>query len=93
MKTQNNAIRILTITAIILAAAVFFIPRSAPAEVTIKDGDYLACTYPVQGGSDGLYIVDTRTGVLAVFVYDNSTKTVMPKAMRRIEDGFMIRGQ
>ena len=92
MKSENTAIGILTITAILLGVALFFVPRTSKAEVSIQGGDYLVCTYPGTQAGDNLYIADTRTGVLAVFVFDNTTRSLQVKAMRKIEDGFTVRG-
>ncbi len=95
MNSEKTAIKVLTISAIILAAALFFIPRTAPAEVTIKDGDYMVCTYPstMGGGSDALYVAESRSGMLCVFTYDTATRSLVPSAMRKIEDGFTPRGR
>ncbi len=92
MKTENTAIAILTITALLLVAALLFVPGVSRAEVAVQGGDYLICTYPGQQAGDNLYIADTRTGWLAVFVYDPSTRSLQVKAMRKIDDGFTLRG-
>ncbi len=92
MKSENKAIGILAITAILLGAALFFIPRTSKAEVSIQGGDYLVCTFPSAQVGDNLYIADTRTGVIAVFVYDPTTRSLQAKAMRKIDDGFIVRG-
>jgi hypothetical protein len=72
----------------LLAAALVFMPSAAPAQLAVKDGDFLACTFPMPNGSDALYVADTRSGLLAVFVYDPASRSLQPKAMRRIADGF-----
>jgi hypothetical protein len=92
MKTENTAIRILAITAALLMGALFFLPgRTATAEVALKEEDYLVATYPSNQGDDALYITDTRSGVIAVFIWDRNQKALVPKAMRRLEDGFQVR--
>ncbi len=95
MNTERTAIKVLSITAVILSAALFFVPRRSAAEVTIKDGDYMVCTYPSQagGGSDALYVADGRSGMLCVFIYDTASRTLVPSAMRRLEEGFSPRGR
>lgn len=92
MKSENTAIRILAITAALLLGALFFLPgRTATAEVSLKEEDYLVATFPNHLGDDALYITDTRSGVIAIFVWDRNAKALVPKAMRRLEDGFQVR--
>jgi hypothetical protein len=89
MKSETTAIRILAITAALLLGALFFLPgRTATAEVSLKEEDYLVATYPSNVGSDALYVTDTRTGVICVFIWDPNAKALIPKAMRRLDDGF-----
>jgi hypothetical protein len=76
MKNEKTAIAFLTLTAILLVVACLFVstPQRAGAEITIKDRDYIVVTSPLQRGGDALYITDTRTGQMAVFVYDPASR-------------------
>lgn len=93
MKTEKNTITLLCITALLLLLACIFVPqRSAEAEVTVNTRDYLLCTYPTSTGNDAIYIANTRTDKIAVFVYDSSRKALEPMAIRAISDGFSQKG-
>lgn len=92
MKSDTIAIRILLCTAAALLLALVFVPKPATAEVSVKDGDYLVCSYPTTTGSDAVYIAETRQyGTVAVFVYDGKQKMLVPQAVRRIDEAFTLR--
>ena len=92
MKSDTLAIRILLCTAAVLLLALVFVPKPATAETAIKDGDYLVCTFETTGPSDALYIAETRQyGTIAVFVYDQKLKMLVPQAVRRIDEAFVAR--
>jgi hypothetical protein len=88
MKSEKIAVSILSFSAMILFLACVFINKPASAEVSVKDRDYLMCTYPYNGTNDALYIADTRRGMFGVFVWDNGTRTLQPVAVRPIADAF-----
>ncbi len=90
---QNNktfAIGILSLTAVVLGVANYFLSDSnqAQAQVTIKDRDYSLVTGRAQTGSDALYVLDSRTGQIAVLMYDPTTQTVKPRKVRSLMDAF-----
>lgn len=92
MTSDKIAIRVLLSTAALLLLALVFIPRPATAEVAIKDGDYIICTYPTAGGNDALYIAETRQwGTIGVFLYEPRQRTLVPQAVRRIDEAFVPR--
>ena len=69
MKSEMKAIKILSISALILLLALVFLPgRSATAESTTWNGDMLACTFQTTNG-DALYILDVRSQALVAFVF------------------------
>jgi hypothetical protein len=88
MRSEKVGISILSCTAVVLFLACVFMSKPAGAEVTVKDRDYMMATYPSSNASDALYIADTRNGMFAVFVWDNSTKSLVPMAVRPISDAF-----
>jgi hypothetical protein len=68
-------IGILSLSAVILLAANIVVPRRAMADQLVKDRDYQAVTAAVASpGGDALYITDTHSGMMAVYVYDPSIK-------------------
>ena len=45
----------------------------------------------IQTGGDGLYILDNRTGQVAVFTYDPASRGVRARKVRNVADAFMTR--
>jgi len=87
MNNQKLGISILSISAAILFLACVFMPDRASGEVSVKDRDYLMCTYPA-ANSDAIYIADTRNGMFGVFAWDNASRSLQPVAVRRLDDAF-----
>jgi hypothetical protein len=84
------AISALSVTAVLMLVGMFVAP-SANASMVIKDRDYQVITARVQNGGDGLYIVDNRTGLMAVFTYDPALRTVRPRAVRAVAEAFQVK--
>jgi hypothetical protein len=74
------AIGLLSLTAAALLVGNYFAPRSAIATTTIKDRDFSMTTASVSTGGDSLYVLDNRSGRVAVYSYDPSTKVIRPRA-------------
>jgi hypothetical protein len=47
-------------------------------------------TAKIQTGGDGLYIMDNRTGQIAIFTYDAGSRTVRARAVRNVADAFAV---
>ena len=60
--------------------ACIFLPRPLEAQFAVNDRDYLLTAVPSQAGGDALYVTDTRTGRVIVFVWDPNQRTLIPKA-------------
>ena len=88
MKRNTLGIGILSLTALLLIVAHWFVPVPASAQVAIKERDYQVCTARIQTGGDGLYILDNRTGQLAVFTYDPASRSVRARKVRMVGDAF-----
>lgn len=90
MNNKSLTIATLTITAVILAVAnlIPFPQQNALAAETIKDRDYHLVTSRVQQGGEGLYILDNRTGKVAVFTWDVASRSVRLRAVRMVTDAF-----
>ena len=89
MKAQNTAIGILSITALLLILVIAILPsRSASQVISVKEGDFLVGTHKVTSGGDGIYIIDTRVGVIGMFAYDPTARAVQLRALRPLADGF-----
>jgi hypothetical protein len=77
-KQNNTAIVALICSAVALLAAVLFVqPSTSYAEESIKDRDFQMVTARVTGGSDALYIVENRTGMMAIFLYEPGRGVVL----------------
>ena len=89
MDKKSLTIGTLSITALILVIA-NVLPLTPPAfaEETIKDRDYQIVTARVQQGGEGLYILDVRSGQVAVFTWDAGTQRLQPRAVRPMADFF-----
>ena len=89
MKRKTNiGIGLLSFTALALIAAHWFLPAPASAQVAIKERDYQVVTARIQTGGDGLYILDNRTGQLAVFSYEPASRGVRARKVRNVADAF-----
>jgi hypothetical protein len=90
MKRQNLGIGILSLTAVILVAAHLLLPAPATAQVAVKERDYQVVTAKIMTGGDGLYILDNRTGLVAVFTYDPSSRSVRARTVKSVADAFAV---
>ena len=63
----------MTITAVLLFVAQFLPLRVVQADA-IKDRDYTLVTSRITQGGEGLYIVENRTGMMAVFTWDAASR-------------------
>jgi hypothetical protein len=88
MKTQKAGFSLLSISAVILFLACVFINKPSHAEVSVKDRDYMMCTFPSNNANDAIYIADTRNGVFGVFIWDNTTRSLQPMAVKPLADAF-----
>jgi len=89
MKRNHLGIGILSLTALLLIVAHCFVPTPASAQVAIKERDYQVVTARIATGGDGLYILDNRTGQVAVFTYDPASRGVRARTVRNVADAFL----
>lgn len=88
MKNEKTAIGILGFTAAVLLLALLFVPTPVTGQEAVHSDDYIVATFPSNTGSDVLYVADTRSGQLAVFTFDNATKTPVLADVKPISMGF-----
>ena len=88
MDRKTLGISFLSLTALLLVAAHWFVPQPANAMVAVKERDYQMVTARIQTGGDGLYILDNRTGMMAVFTYDASARSVRARTRGSVADAF-----
>jgi hypothetical protein len=78
---------VLTVSAMALMIANFVTP-AARADTAVNSHDYQAATARVQGGGEGLYILDNRTALIVILTYDPNTRSLIPRAARPVADAF-----
>ena len=86
---ETFGIGILSLTALVLFIANYFLP--APAAVAgeaVKERDYQLVTARIQSGGEGLYILDNKTGIIAILTYDPNSRRMVPRAARPLSDAF-----
>jgi hypothetical protein len=88
MDKKTLGIVALSITATLLVLAYLVEPTPVLAEAVVTGRDYQAVTTRAQNGGDALYILDNKTGQLAVFMYDARDKTVHVRDVRYVRDAF-----
>jgi len=92
MDRRNFYIGILSLSATVLLMANYFTAQPAMALQTIKDRDYSLVTGSSQNGGDSLYVLDNRSGRVAIFAYDPAAKTLVPKKVGDMIAAFGGRG-
>jgi hypothetical protein len=53
--------------------------KPAKADVVLANAGYQLITAASSNGGDNLYIFDNTSGIMAVFVYDPSTRAMRPR--------------
>jgi hypothetical protein len=79
MDRKTFYIGILSVSATLLALANYFAPQPAQAMLTIKDRDFSMVTAESQASGDALYVLDNRSGRVAIFSYDPSSRALRPR--------------
>lgn len=82
---------VLGITATIMATALLVGPiptRAAPAGVVVRDRDFSMLTAQLATGGDGVYVMDNRRGLLAVFTFDNASRSLRLRAAAPMSRAF-----
>ena len=88
MDKKTIGIVLLSVTASVMLALNLAGERTAAASVVVSGRDYKAVTTRSQKGGDSLYILDSKTGEMAVFVYDTGSKSVRVRDVRLVRDAF-----
>jgi hypothetical protein len=89
MKKNTFTISLLSLTAIALFIANLLMPPRAAANFAIKDRDYQAVTAQLQANDEGVYILDSRSGQMALFSYDPTRKSLILRDMKPIMNAFL----
>jgi hypothetical protein len=78
---------VLSVTALAMAILNFSTP-SSKADFAIGGRDYQVVTARVQTGGEGVYILENRSGLMAVYTYDPSSQSLLPQTVRPVTDAF-----
>jgi hypothetical protein len=89
MKSNSLTIGFLSITALILFIAQFIPVRPADAAVAIKDRDYSMVTARSTRGGETVYVIDNRSGQIAVFTWDAGQRRLVPMAAGDLSNAFL----
>jgi hypothetical protein len=87
MNRKLIAICALTISAVVLMMLTFFHTPAAVADDSVNSRDYQVVTARVLSG-EGLYVIDNREGLMAVFTYDATARSMRARAVRPVSDAF-----
>jgi|SRR5947209_15576333 len=79
---------VLSLSAVILFAANLLVPRGAVADTAIYNDSYQLQTGRTSGGGEALYVTENRTGNMAVFVYNPTSKSLQAVATKNVMAAF-----
>jgi hypothetical protein len=85
---KTFVIGVLSLSAVVLTAANLLQPRVAEASFVVKDNDYTAVTARVNKGGEALYILDNRTGNMAVLNFEPGKGIVQIGTPKPVMDAF-----
>jgi hypothetical protein len=88
MEKKNLTLYILSLSAVVLMMLNYFVPQRAEALMTIKDRDISLVTARTQNGGDALYVLDNRSGRVAVFSYDPARRSLVPRMVGDMSAAF-----
>ena len=92
MQKTTLGITALSLSAAMLAIANFTVrPTPAVAAEVVTGRDYQAATARAQTGGEALYILDNKTGQIAVFAYDSKTRDVRLRVVGFVSSAFEAR--
>jgi hypothetical protein len=88
MDNKTFGIGVMSLTAVVLLVANFMPLQSASAADAVKERDFTVVTAPITQGGEGLYVVDNRTSMMAVFIWDNSARAIKLRDIKPVVDAF-----
>ncbi|HWE04634.1 MAG TPA: hypothetical protein VG326_19670 [Tepidisphaeraceae bacterium] len=87
---KTFTIGVLTLSAVILAVANILAPSPVTASYnSVKDNsDFQMQTATAVGGGDALYVTEGRSGIMAVFTFDPTRKTLLLQDAQPVQNAF-----
>jgi len=92
MDKKTFTIGILSLTAVILFCANLLVPPRAQANEVVKDRNYQVLTARQQPNDEALYLLDNRSGQMAIFVYNPGARKLQVRAVKPVMDAFVGAG-
>ena len=89
---KTFVIGVLSLSVLVLVVANILAPRYVSAGESMMNPDYQLSTARVQTGGEALYVTDTRSGTMLVYVYNPSARTLVAAARRPVQESFQTRG-
>lgn len=87
--TRPKLVAALSISAALLALAHAWIEPAPALADTVKDRDFQLVTLTASVGGDTLGVIDNRTGLIALFQYDEDRRAIIPRSVRALSDAFI----
>lgn len=91
MDRKTVGIVVLSAMATLLVSLQFVSTPTADAAVAVAGRDYQMATARAKAGGEALYVLDNKTGQMAVFLYDTRDRTVRVRDVRMVRDAFVGR--
>ena len=89
MDKKTFTLGVLSLTAVLLFVANLVIPpRQAAANFVVKDRDYQAVTAAINAGDEALYVLDSRSGLMACFSYNPGQKSLQLRDLKPVMNAF-----
>jgi hypothetical protein len=88
MNKQTVGILCLSISAAVLLVLNFALQQPAEAGTTVRERDYQLATTRLQDSGEALFVMDNRTGIVAVFSYDANTRGVVLREAKPVSNAF-----
>ena len=88
MDKKTYTIGILSLSAVVLFVTNLLVPPRAAANFAVKDRDYQMVTAAIATNDEGVYVLDNRSGTMALFSYDPNIKGLKLRDMKPIMDAF-----
>lgn len=85
MENKNLGIGVLCLIALALLAAHLITPPALVADEAVMGREYQVATTSNAAGGEALYILDQRSGQVAVFTYDTTARTLRVRSVRPMD--------
>ena len=82
---KNFLIGVLTLSAAILTLGHIELSSNARANESVMEDDYQLITARTNKGDDGLYVLDKRKNLVAMFSWDPSKRAIVPRDVRSVD--------